>query len=425
LVTGESMSALKKPGDPLISGSLIVNGFGKAEVKALFEKSYISLLLDLVSEAIQKKPKIQRLADKVAHYFVQIIVATSLITFTFWFYQTSDLTLSFNFALAVLVVSCPCAFGLAVPLAISVGLVRAFKKGLLVKDPASFEKASLIKAIILDKTGTLTLGKPKVIDYKEYEEGALKIAFSLAQASRHPYSKAIVNFAKEKGITEGQGFENLKEVPGEGIYSGEYFLGKASGGEALVLKRGETLLAEFWVEDTVRPEAKEILEFLESKGIEIVLATGDTSERAKKLAEVLNIKNFYAGVKPEDKLKILENLQARGLKVAMVGDGINDAPALAKADLSFVMGEGVDLSKRVGEVILLSGLKGLKAFFEIAETLKTRIKQNLFWAFIYNVLGVPIAGGFLYSKGVVLKPEFAGLMMALSSVSVVLNSIRK
>lgn len=185
------------------------------------------------------------------------------------------------------------------------------------------------------------------------------------------------------------------------------------------------MLAEFWVEDAIRPEAKEILKFLESKGIETVLATGDTPERARRLAEALNIKTFYAGVKPEDKLRILETLQAKGLKVAMVGDGINDAPALAKADLSFVMGEGVDLSKRVGEVILLSGLKGLRAFFEIAETLKTRIKQNLFWAFIYNVLGVPIAGGLLYSKGIVLKPEFAGLMMAFSSINVVLNSIRK
>ncbi len=424
LITGESKPVLKKPSDSLISGTLIVNGYCKAKIKALFEKSYVSLLIDLVGEALKQKPKIQRVADVVSHYFVQAIVLLSMGVFFFWFYRSGDLALSFNFSLSLLVISCPCAFGLAVPLAVSVGLVRAYKKGLLIKDPASFEKAPLIKALILDKTGTLTIGKPKIINYTEYEKGALSIAYALAKTSRHPYSQAIVNFAKERKI-EPLEIKDCKEEPGKGVFCGEFFLGRDNVSEKIVLKKGEQILAEFLAEDEIRGEAKEIIEFFKKMGIEVILATGDTLARAKRVADTLGIKRIYAEVKPEDKLKIVETLQKEGFKVAMVGDGINDAPALAKADLSFVMAEGVDISKRVGEVVLLSGLKGLKDFFEIAQFLKRRITQNLFWAFIYNFLGIPIAGGLLYSKGIMLKPEMAGLMMAFSSVSVVLNSIRK
>lgn len=424
LVTGESIPVVKKPSDSLISGSLVVNGYCKAKIKALFEKSYVSMLIDLVGEALKQKPKIQRIADIVSHYFVQVIILLSVGVFFFWMYKTGDMALSFNFSLAVLVISCPCAFGLAVPLAISVGLVRAYRRGLLVKDPTSFEKAHLIKALILDKTGTLTVGKPKIISYKEYEKGTLAIAYGLAKTSRHPYSQAIVEYAEKFNIKPVE-FKDCREEPGKGVFCGEYFLGRSKEGEFIVLRRGEKILAEFLAEDEIRPEAKEIIDSLKSIGIEIVLATGDTYERAKKVADCLGITKIYAGVKPEDKLKIVEDLQQKGLKVAMVGDGINDAPALAKADLSFVMAEGVDLSKRVGEVVLLSGLKGIRVFFEIAQFLKKRIWQNLFWAFIYNLVGIPIAGGLLYSKGIVLKPEMAGLMMAFSSVSVVLNSIRK
>ncbi|MGC8965479.1 MAG: heavy metal translocating P-type ATPase [Caldimicrobium sp.] len=424
LVTGESLPVLKKPSDSLISGSVVVNGYCKAKIKALFEKSYVSLLIELAEEALKQKPKIQRIADLVSHYFVQIIVLLSIGVFFFWMYKSGDLALSFNFSLAVLVISCPCAFGLAVPLAISVGLVRAYKSGLLVKDPTSFEKASLIKALILDKTGTLTVGKPKVIDYKEYEEGALSIAYGLAKSSKHPYSQAIVNFAKSLQV-EPFNFQDCKEEPGKGVFCGEYFLGRTEEREAIVLKKGDKILAEFLAEDEIRPESKEIIQYLKSLGLKIILATGDTYQRAKKIADILEIAQIYAEVKSKNKLKIVEDLQKKGLRVAMVGDGINDAPALAKADLSFVLAVGVDLSKRVGEVVLLSGLNGLKAFFEIAKFLKRRIWQNLFWAFVYNLLGIPIAGGLLYSQGIILKPQMAGLMMAFSSVSVVLNSIRK
>ncbi|MFN3921939.1 MAG: heavy metal translocating P-type ATPase, partial [Caldimicrobium sp.] len=400
LVTGESVPVLKKEGDDLISGSIVVNGFAKAKIKALLEKSYVSMLLKMVEEALTHKPPIQRIVDRVSHYFVQVIVALSILVFIIWFYNSSDFQLSFNFSLALLVISCPCALGIAVPLVISVGLVRSYKRGILVKDPAVFEKAHLIKVLILDKTGTLTKGQPVILEYQEYEKEALSIAYGLAQTSRHPYSKAIVEFVKRKGINPYE-FKNCKEVPGEGIYCEDYFLGKATNSKAVLLKKGNKLLAEFFAEDEIREEAKEVLSYLQDKGIEIVLATGDNLKRAQIVAETLGIKNFYAEVKPEKKLKIVEEFQEKGYKVAMVGDGINDAPALARADLSFVMAEGTDLSKRVGEVVLLSGLKGLKAFFEISFLLKKRITQNLFWAFLYNLLGIPIAGGIFYNYGII------------------------
>lgn len=424
LVTGESLPVLKKKGDPLISGSLVVNGFAKMRVKAMLERSYISMLLNMIEEALQRKPRLQRIADMVSHYFVQVIVLLSMLVFLFWYLKGYGLSLSFHFALAVLVISCPCAFGLAVPLAISVGLVRAYKRGLLLKDPSTFEKVKDIDILILDKTGTLTKGRPKVREFISFEDSALSIAYGLALTSQHPYSKAIVEYAKSLGIEPAQVGE-CREEPGLGIFCGEYFLGRDPSGKGLVLKRRDKVLAEIRAEDELREESEEIIEFLKKRGVKVVLATGDTKDRAEEVAKKLGLESFYAEVKPQDKLRLVEEFQKKGFKVAMVGDGVNDAPALAKADLSFVMAEGVDLSKRVGEVVLLSGLRGIKAFFEVAATVRKRIWENLFWAFIYNLIGIPIAGGLFYTKGLILKPEMAGLMMAFSSISVVLNSLRK
>ncbi|MFN3504981.1 MAG: heavy metal translocating P-type ATPase [Caldimicrobium sp.] len=424
LVTGESAPLFKKEGDKLISGSVIISGFAKVKVLATLEKSYISMLLKMVEEAISRKPPLQRIVDKVSHYFVQVIIILSVLVFVIWYQKTGNMLLSFNFSLSVLVISCPCALGIAVPLVISVGLVRSYRKGLLVKDPAVFEKAQSINCLILDKTGTLTKGKPKIVSFKEYTEDALSIAYGLAKTSTHPYSKAIVEFAIQKEVSHRE-FKDCKEVPGEGIYCEDYFLGKSSKSKGLALEKGDTLLAEFIAEDEIREDAKEIIEFFQKSGIKVILATGDTKVKAEKVAFALGIKEVYAEVKPEDKLKLVEELQVKGYRIGMVGDGINDAPALAKADLSFVMSEGTDLSKRIGEVILLTGLRGLRDFFQLAFWLRKRIFQNLFWAFLYNILGIPVAGGLLYSYGIILKPEISGLMMALSSISVVLNSVRR
>lgn len=424
LVTGESVPVLKRKGDPLISGSFVINGYAKVKVKSQVEGSYASLLITLIEEALHRKPKIQRLADRVSHYFVQIIITLSISVFFIWYLITHDFSLSFNFALACLVVSCPCALGLAVPLAISVGLTRAYKLGILIKDPESFEKAKLINLFIMDKTGTLTVGKPKVKEFRSFDKTALSIAYSIAQTSQHPYSKAIVEYAKNHNsniLPIGE----CREEPGVGIFCHKYFLGRDPSGKGLILKEEDRVLAEIYIEDEIRTESKEVIENLLKRGIRVILATGDSYERAKIVADTLGIETVFAEIKPHEKLQLVEDFQRKGYRVAMIGDGINDAPAMAKADLSFVMASGVDIAKKVGDVILLSGLRGVLNFLETSDIVRRRIWQNLFWASIYNLISIPIAGGLLYNYGIILKPEMAGLMMAFSSVSVVLNSIRK
>ncbi len=421
LISGESLPVKKSVGDKLISGSLVVSGFAKAKVEKGFSSSYANLLVKLVEESLSKKPSLQRLADRFSHYFVQFVVAVSFLAFLLWYLKTGDLRLSVNFSLAVLVVSCPCAFGIAVPLALVMGLLRCYRKGVLVKNPAVFERQ--VDIVVLDKTGTLTEGKPQLVDIKLYDETALKLACGLAVASNHPYSIAIRQYCQQKGISPIE-LQECKEEPGTGIYSNGLFLGRSEEGH-VALKEGNRLLAEFFFEDKLREEAKEVVSYLKRKGIKLFMLTGDKKEKAIKIAKELDIDQFLAEAKPEDKLKVVEELQSKGYRVAVVGDGINDAPAMAKADLSVAIGSGTDLAKRVGDVILLKGLKGLMDFFELKDKTIRRVKENLFWAFFYNTLSIPLAGGLLYSKGFYLKPELAGLLMALSSLSVVLNSVRK
>ncbi len=427
LITGESRPLLKREGEPLISGSMVVSGSSEMLVEKGVNQSFLAMLLKQIEEAIELKPQSQRLADRISHYFVQVVIVLSLMVYAYWYLSSGDPLRSFNFALAVLVISCPCAFGIAIPLALSMGLIRCYKTGLVVKNPSAFERAAKIKAVILDKTGTLTEGKPQITAFKSFrDEGlVLNIAFSIASLSSHPYSKAIAKFAEGKGAKRSYTFLDVKEIPGFGIKADEFFLGRTEADDKLVLKQGDEVLAEFVPEDNLREEAKEVIDYLKRRGIEIFLLSGDSPSRVEKVASLLGIKHYVGGVKPEDKLGYLQRIEKEVGFCAMVGDGLNDAPALAKAYLSFVMGEGVDLSKRIGDIILLSGIKGLKDFFQIAEKTSQRIKQNLFWAFIYNIMGIPVAAGVLSGWGIYLKPEFAGLMMVFSSLSVVLNSIRR
>ncbi len=420
LITGESVPVLKKEGDRLLSGSVIVSGYASARVEKTFAGSYANLLVRLVEETLSKKPRVQRFADRFSHYFVQVVVALSVLVFLLWLFKSGDLQKAVSFSLAVLVVSCPCAFGIAVPLALTVGLFRAYRKGVLIKDPSALEKE--IDLIVLDKTGTLTEGKPRLVDYKLHAPEALQLACSLAKASNHPYSLSIRDFCLQRGIEAGV-MEGCKEEAGLGVVCNGYLLGRSEEGVALY--KDGSRLAEFFFEDRIRPEAKEVLSYLRSRGMQVFMLTGDSEEKAKRVAQELEIENFMARAKPEDKLRVIEEFQQKGMKVALVGDGINDAPAMARADLSFAIGTGTDMAKRAGDVVLLRGIDGLRDFFENKDRVMRRIRQNLFWAFVYNLLGIPIAGGLLYSKGIYLKPEIAGLMMALSSLSVVLNSIRK
>ncbi|MFN3975987.1 MAG: heavy metal translocating P-type ATPase [Aquificaceae bacterium] len=421
LITGESVPVKRSEGDRIISGSLVVSGFARARVEKTFGSSYVNLLVKLVEETLSKQPKIQRLADRFSHYFVQLVVALSLIVFVLWYLKTNSLPMAVNFSLAVLVISCPCAFGIAVPLALVMGVLRSQKKGLLIKDPSVFEKD--VHVLVMDKTGTLTEGKPKLVSYALYREDALSLVCNMVKVSNHPYSLALREFCGDKRL-EKVDIGACREEVGVGVICGEYVLRRGEEGQVALYENGSKL-AEFFFEDVIRKGAKGVVEFLRSKGIEVIMLTGDRQDKARRVAEELGIKSFFAEVKPKEKLSKIREIKGRGLKVGMVGDGINDAPAMAEADLSFAIGSGTDVAKRVGHVILLKGIEGLKDFFDIKEKTMRRIWQNLFWAFFYNAIGIPIAGGLLYNKGIYLKPEIAGLMMAFSSLSVVLNSIRK
>ncbi len=419
MLTGESLPVLKEVGDFLLSGSVVLNGYGIAKVEKTFARSYVSLLIRLVEDALVQKPKVQRLADRVSHYFVQFAIGLSFLVFLFWFFKTGDLQKAITFSLAVMVISCPCAFGIAVPLVLTVGLARAYQRGVLVKKPEAFEKG--IDILLIDKTGTLTEGKPKVKEVRSYGD-YLNLAYSLSLKSNHPYSVAIMEYCKSLGAKEIT-LKDCREEVGVGVFCEGYMLGRGDKGQT-VLMENRKVLAEFYFEESLRESAKEVLEYIRSIGVELFLVSGDEEERVKKVAKQLGIDRWFAKMDPQGKLSLLEGLQAKGYRVGMVGDGINDAPVLAKADLSFAMGSGTDVAKFTTDVILNSGLVGLREFFRLSKWVSRRIKQNLLWAFGYNVLAIPIAGGVFYPH-LFIKPEFAGLLMALSSLSVVINSLRR
>jgi len=419
MLTGESLPVLKEEGDLLLSRSVVLNGYGVAKVEKSFAKSYVSLLIKLVESALVKKPKVQRLADRVSHYFVQFVIVLSFLVFLLWFFKTGDIQKAITFSLAVMVISCPCAFGIAVPLAIMVGLIRAYQRGVLVKNPEAFEKK--VDILLMDKTGTLTEGKPKVKEVRSYGD-YLDLAYSLSLKSNHPYSVAIREYCQSLGAKQ-LSLKDCREEVGVGVFCEGYMLGKGKNGQTVLAQDGK-VLAEFYFEESIKASAKEVLEYFKRMGIEVILVSGDEEERVKRVAQELNIEKWFAKRDPQGKLEILEELQAKGYRVAMVGDGTNDAPVLAKADLSFAMGSGTDVAKFSTDVILNSGLAGLREFFELSQWVRSRIKQNLLWAFGYNILAIPIAGGVFYPH-LFIKPEFAGLLMALSSLSVVINSLRR
>ena len=426
VLTGEPEPVLKKEGDRLISGSVVEDGVLEVNVESSYESSYLSKIGSLIDRALSDRPRIQRLADKVSHYFVQAVVLISLTTFFLWYKTTSDLQLATQFALAVLVISCPCAFGIATPLAITVGISRALKRGVLIKKPSVLEVIPGIDTIVFDKTGTLTEGRFEVVRYELKTPEALDLAYTMEMRSNHPIARAIREFAKEKGAKTVE-LKDCEEIRGKGIRCGELFLGDAlamNGNEKVVsLTKNGQVLALFHLRDTIREEAREVVEEIKRLGIRTVLLSGDRRENTARVAEQLGIEEFVAEVSPEEKREFVRRLQEEGRRVAMVGDGINDAPALAQADVSFAVAQGVDLSKQVGDIVLLAGIRALPRAIRIGRSVSRKVKQNLVWAFIYNVLGIPVAAGALYSQGIYLKPEIAGLMMALSSLSVVFNTL--
>jgi Cu2+-exporting ATPase/Cu+-exporting ATPase len=425
VVSGEPEPVLKRAGDPILSGSLVEDGLIEVKVSEGFEGSYLTRISRTIESALEDKPKIQRVVDRVSHYFVQFVVIFAVGVFLYWFLSGGGLQQATMFSLAVLVVSCPCALGIATPLAVVMGVSLAISRGILIKRPASVELFSKVDTIVFDKTGTVTEGKFKVVAAELYEPSSLDVAYTLEKRSNHPIAKAIREYAEERGAKD-LGFEDCREIIGFGVRCGEFFIGSTDEGlkeKVVLLKRGEEVIARFVVSDKISPHAKGVVKSVKKLGLRTVLLSGDREDQVRKVAFELGFDDYAAEVDPDQKLEYIRKLQREGRIVAMVGDGVNDAPAMAQADLSFAVSVGTDITKHVGDILLLGGIKNLPEAFILGRAVRRKILQNLGWAFVYNLIGIPVAGGLFYGMGIYLRPELAGLMMALSSVSVVLNTL--
>ncbi len=464
MITGESLGVDKKTGDSIIGGSFNQTGFLKYKADGLGENSVLGRIVKMVEEAQGSKAPIQRFADKVAGVFTPIILLIAGLTFGFWGTWGDDiavLPMSENqFAwmtlVSVLVIACPCALGLATPAAIIVGAGKGAEHGVFIKGGEILEAIERIKMVVFDKTGTLTLGAPEVIDVWPVPELKLSVdeilsfASGVETGSEHPLADAIKNEAHRRGVNPVDciDFKFLSGYGVRGVLEDKtIFLGNAKlmieneidisslndrmgkwaseGKTPVFLARDKRVIGMISIADSVKLEAKELVQKLKEKGFRLAMITGDNSQTAKYIADNLGISEVYAEKLPDQKADIIKELQQDDFKVAMVGDGINDAPALTQADIGIALGTGTDIAKETSDITLMSGdLNGVAKAFDLAkETMKT-IRQNLFWAFFYNVMAVPIAAGVLFPIwGIALKPVYAAAAMSLSSVSVVGNSL--
>jgi Cu+-exporting ATPase len=454
-ITGESIPVEKTIGDTVISGSINKNGYLKIRATKVGEETTASQIIKIVEEAILSKVPLQRLADKISSYFVPVVILIAVSSFIIWYFVFNlPFGIAFVTLISVLIIACPCALGIATPMAIMIGAGKGAKKGILIKSGEYLEKLSKVNVVVFDKTGTLTKGELKVTDiipFKNYNSlDVLKLASLAEKPSEHPIAKAILKIANEKGIKveEPEYFENL---PGFGVYT------KYKGNEILVGKKDlmvknninidgvinvveklqqegkVTLIVSFNKEpigvislfDTIREEAYEAIESLKKNGIKTVMLTGDNYRSASYVAKTLGIEDIRSDVLPHEKYKVIEELKKEGKVVAMVGDGINDAPALAASDVGIAIGSGTDIAKETGGIILITNnLKLVPKAIELSKLIVKKIKQNLFWAFFYNVTLIPIAAGILYPNfEILLNPIFAAMAMASSSITVVLNSM--
>lgn len=455
MITGESLPVEKNLGNIVVGGTINKTGSFEFEATRVGAETTLAQIISLVEEAQGSKAPIQALSDRISAYFVPAVIGIALLTFIVWYLVLgSTLTFALMAFTAVIVIACPCALGLATPTAIMVGTGKGAEYGILIKGGEPLEAASHIDTVIFDKTGTLTKGKPAVMDVQELKEGQgreiLRIASSLESKSEHPLAEAICEYAKGQGLAlnevqgfkaiPGQGVEGkiektqfyfgnrklLKETVGLDLKSIEYQLVylEEQGKTAMILASSKEILGIVAVADTVKETSREAVDELKKMGIQIYMITGDNARTANAIARQVGIENVLAEVLPEDKAKEVEKLQKSSKKIAMVGDGINDAPALAQADLGIAMGSGTDVAVETGGIIIIrNDLRDVVYALSLSEKTMDKIKQNMFFALFYNVLGIPIAARVLAGIGLVLKPELAGLAMALSSVSVVSNSL--
>jgi Cu2+-exporting ATPase/Cu+-exporting ATPase len=460
MVTGEPMPAQKKLGDSVVSGTINTSGSFIFKATKVGSETLLAQIIKMVEDAQGSRAPIQALADKISAVFVPIVLVIAFLALGAWLivgsqYLGFSQALSFGLVsfVGILVIACPCALGLATPTAIIVGVGKGAKEGILIKDAATLEKLHKVNTVVVDKTGTITKGKPTLVDIQNLsslkDTELVSILASLEKKSEHPIAHAIVQYAQEKHIplSDISDFEGIQGKGLKGIIKDvEYFVGNAKlindlkisfdvdslseftsqGKTPVILATKGSVLGFVMVADEIKPESKQAVADLHKLGIKVVMLTGDDEKAAKHMASLVGIDEVLAHVLPQDKLNKIKELQSQGRVVAMAGDGVNDAPALAQADVGIAMGTGTDVAIESAGITLLGGdISKLVKAIKLSKITMRGIKQNLFWAFIYNIVGIPLAAGALYPFfGWLLSPVFAGFAMAMSSVSVVSNSLR-
>ncbi len=460
MVTGEPMPAQKKINDNVVAGTINTTGSFTFKATKVGSETLLAHIIRMVAEAQGSKAPIQALADKISSVFVPVVLVLAFLSFGAWLtfgtsYFGFSQALSYGLVsfVGILVIACPCALGLATPTAIIVGVGKGAREGILIKDAATLEKLHKVETVIVDKTGTITIGKPTLVDIQNFSnlknDELISILASLEKKSEHPIAHAIVAYTKEHNIKLAS-VDNFEAIKGKGlkgaVNGNQYFVGNsklmddlglgfdvskieeftAQGKTPVILAMEGKVLGFVMVADEVKNESKKAVADLHKLGIKVVMLTGDSKNTAKYIADKAGIDDVVAEVLPEDKLNKIKELQAEGKLVAMVGDGVNDAPALAQADVGIAMATGTDVAIETASITLLHGdISKLVKAIRLSKLTMRGIKQNLFWAFIYNIVGIPLAAGVFYPVfGWLLSPVFAGFAMAMSSVSVVSNSLR-
>lgn len=450
-ITGEAVPVYKKEGDKVLSGSVAIAGSFKMKVDVKPSESTLHKIAEMVEMAASSKGKLAKLADKVVTYFIPAILLIAIITFVVWIIISHDWATSLNYAVSVLVVACPCALGLATPVAVMVGAGRGAENGILVKGASSFETLAKCDYLVFDKTGTLTTSHLTILTYEPNDEDRElgNALLSLESISEHPLAWSVALYLKEKGY-ESLPTYDYENIPGRGI-KGDVDSHHYLAGNAILLEENgvnipsdskrdsyeeEGALITYFskdgiykgyivASDEIREEAEASLKELKKLGISVALASGDSKNRATSLASRFGIEKVGYSLKPEDKVTFINSIKEEGHIVAMIGDGVNDAPALKTADIGIAIGTGTDLAMNSSEIIIKSAsISDLTKAIVLSKKVTNNIKMNLFWAFIYNVIGIPIAAGALSAVGIVLTPMMASGMMALSSICVVLNALR-
>ncbi len=456
MITGESIPVSKNPGDKVIGGSINKNGSIQFEATEIGKDTVLSQIIKLVEEAQGSKAPISRMADIVAGYFVPIVIVIATVTGIIWFISGSGLTAALTFFISVLVIACPCALGLATPTSIMVGTGKGAENGILIKSGEALETAHKIKTVVLDKTGTITKGKPVLTDLKVYnnfdENEILQLAASAENNSEHPLAEAIVNGAKERNV-EFKQYDKFRAMPGYGIRATidekeiqignrklmasrkistedaekDYEILSNEGKTPMFISVNNELAGLIAVADVVKETSKAAIERMHKLGLKVIMLTGDNEKTAKYIAKEVGIDSVIAEILPFQKSEEVKKLQEAGEFVAMVGDGINDSPALAQANVGIAIGSGTDVAIESADIVLIrNDLNDVAGAIALSKATITNIKENLFWAFFYNVIGIPFAAGIFYAffNGPKLDPMIAAFAMSLSSVSVLMNALR-